>query len=42
MELKGQLKMESHRGAQACASVWRDMLDNKISGQQGIMVSLQD
>jgi hypothetical protein len=42
MELKGQLKMEFHRGAQACASVWRDMLDNKISGQQGIMVSLQE
>ncbi len=42
MELRGQLKMESHRGAQACAGVWRDMLDNKISGQQGIMVSLLD
>ncbi len=41
MELKGQLSMESHRGAQACASVWRDMLDNKISGQQGIMVSMK-
>ena len=42
MELKGQLNMEFHQGVEACAKVWRDMLDNKISGQQGIMVSLQD
>lgn len=42
LQLQGQLRMESHQGTQACASVWRDMLDNKISGRQGIMVSLQD
>lgn len=42
MKLKNQLKMEHHQGADACARVWRDMLDNKISGQQGIMVSLKD
>lgn len=42
LELKGQLNMELHRGAHACASVWRDMLDNKISGQQGIMVALAE
>jgi hypothetical protein len=41
MQLKGQLKVEHHQGAEACASVWRDMLDNKISGQQGIIVSLK-
>jgi len=41
MQLKGQLKMEYHQGAGACATVWRDMLDNKISGQQGIIVSLK-
>ncbi len=42
MQLKGQLKMEYHQGADACARVWRDMLDNKISGQQGIIASLKD
>ncbi|WP_438952529.1 DUF2855 family protein [Porticoccus sp.] len=41
MELKELLKMERHDGAEACAQVWRDMLDNKISGRQGIMVSLR-
>ena len=41
-QLQSQLVMESHRGVDACARVWRDMLDNKISGQQGIMISLQD
>jgi hypothetical protein len=41
-QLQGQLKMEYHRGVDACATVWRDMLDNRISGQQGIMVSLRD
>ena len=40
LELKSQLQMEHHRGAGACADVWRDMLDNKISGRQGIIVSL--
>ncbi|WP_188109600.1 hypothetical protein [Pseudohalioglobus sediminis] len=34
--------MKFHRGAQVCANVWHDVLDNEISGQQGIMVSLQD
>lgn len=42
MKLKDQLKLEFHQGAEACASIWADMLDNKISGQQGIMVSLQE
>lgn len=41
LELKGQLNMQLHDGADACARVWRDMLDNKISGQQAIMVSLR-
>jgi len=41
MQLQALLRMERYSGAEACASVWRDMLDNKISGQQGIMVSLQ-
>jgi len=42
MQLQGQLKMAHYRGAEACASVWRDMLDNRISGQQGTIVSLQN
>lgn len=42
MKLKDQLKLEFHQGGEACASIWADMLDNKISGQQGIMVSLQE
>lgn len=42
MQLKGQLQMEHHQGADACVEVWLAMLDNKISGQQGIMVSLKD
>jgi hypothetical protein len=42
LKLKGQLKMENHQGTEACATIWRDMLDNKISGQQGIMVSLKE
>jgi len=40
MQLQTLVRMESHSGVEACASVWRDMLDNKISGQQGIIVSL--
>jgi len=40
MDLQALLKMESYSGVEACASVWREMLDNKISGQQGIIVSL--
>ena len=42
IKLKDQLKLEFHQGGEACASIWADMLDNKISGQQGIMVSLQE
>ncbi len=41
IELQGLLKAEYYRGVDACASIWRDMLDNKISGQRSIMVSLQ-
>lgn len=40
MQLHGQLKMEYHEGADATAGIWRDLLDNNISGQRGIMVSL--
>ena len=42
LQLQGKLQMEYYQGADACATVWRDMLDNKISGRQGIMVSLKD
>ncbi|WND02991.1 DUF2855 family protein [Temperatibacter marinus] len=38
--LKGQLSVERHQGAEACAQIWLDMLDNKISGKRGILVSL--
>ncbi|MDG1906607.1 MAG: DUF2855 family protein [Arenicella sp.] len=41
LQLKDQLTIEHYQGADACATVWRDMLDNKISGQRGIMVSLR-
>ena len=42
MQLQDQLDLEFHEGADACADIWTDMLDNKISGQQGIMVSLKE
>ena len=41
LKLQGQLSIEHHRGAEACAGIWRDLLDNKVSGQRGVMVSLK-
>ena len=35
------LVMESHRGTEACDAIWQALLDNQISGQRGVMVSLQ-
>jgi hypothetical protein len=33
--------MESHSGAEACDAIWQSLLRNQISGQRGVMVSLQ-
>ena len=35
------LAMESHTGAGACNTVWQALLDNEISGQRGVMLSLR-
>jgi hypothetical protein len=41
MRLAPTLVMESHRGTEACDAIWQALLDNQISGQRGVMVSLQ-
>jgi hypothetical protein len=33
--------MEAYRGAEACDAIWQSLLRNQISGQRGVMVSLQ-
>lgn len=40
MALKNQMTLERIEGADAAADIWRDMLDNKVSGSRGIMISL--
>ena len=40
-ELAPTLAMESHTGAEACNRVWQALLDNEISGQRGVMLSLR-
>ncbi|MEL0162657.1 MAG: DUF2855 family protein [Halieaceae bacterium] len=40
-QLAPTLVMESHRGAEACDAIWQSLLRNQISGQRGVMVSLQ-
>jgi hypothetical protein len=40
-QLAPTLLMESHSGAEACDAIWQSLLRNQISGQRGVMVSLQ-
>jgi len=35
------LLMESHTGVEACDAIWQALLRNQVSGQRGVMVSLQ-
>jgi hypothetical protein len=40
-QLAPTLVMEAYRGAEACDAIWQSLLRNQISGQRGVMVSLQ-
>jgi len=40
-KLAPTLAMELHTGAEACNRVWQALLDNEISGQRGMMLSLR-
>jgi len=40
-QLAPTLLTESHSGAEACDAIWQSLLRNEISGQRGVMVSLQ-
>ena len=40
-QLAPTLLMESHKGADACDAIWQGLLRNQVSGQRGVMVSLQ-
>jgi hypothetical protein len=40
-QLAPTLLMESHSGVEACDAIWQSLLRNQISGQRGVMVSLQ-
>jgi hypothetical protein len=33
--------MESHAGAEACNTIWQALLENQVSGQRGIMLTLR-
>jgi len=35
------LAMESHAGAEACNTIWQALLDNQVSGQRGVMLTLR-
>ena len=41
VSLKGKLDLRFRKGAEVCAENWLQLLDNKVSGQQGILVSLR-
>ena len=40
-QLAPALLMESYKGAEACDAIWQSLLRNQVSGQRGVMVSLQ-
>ena len=40
-QLAPKLLMESHSGAEACDAIWQSLLRNQVSGQRGVVVSLQ-
>jgi hypothetical protein len=39
-QVEGDMTVEWTRGAEDLATLWVDLLDNKISPRQGLMVSL--
>ena len=39
--LSSMLVMESHAGVEACNRTWQALLDNQVSGQCGVMLSLR-
>ncbi len=41
-KLSDLIVMEHHQGADDTQQLWRDLLDNKVSGQRGLMLSLLD
>ena len=40
-QLAPTLLMESHKGAEACDAIWQSLLRNQVSGQRGVIMSLQ-
>ncbi|MDT0596477.1 DUF2855 family protein [Glaciecola petra] len=42
IKLKSLLKNEFHRGTEQAISIWEGLLDNKVDGQRGIMISLNE
>ena len=41
IRLAPTLLIESHSGAEACDASWQSLLRNQVSGQRGVVVSLQ-
>ena len=41
IQLAPTLLMESHSGAESCDAIWQSLLRNQVSGQRGVVVSLQ-
>ena len=41
ISLAGKLDLQRHRGADRCAELWLQLLNNDVSGKQGILMSLQ-
>ena len=41
IRLAPTLLIESHSGAEACDAIWQSLLRNQVSGQHGVVVSLQ-
>jgi hypothetical protein len=35
------LTIEHHAGAEACVELWQALLDNQVSGQRGVMMTLR-
>ena len=41
-KLKSLIAMEYHYGSESTQQLWQDLLNNNVSGQRGLMLSLQD
>jgi len=39
--LSPTLAMESHAGTEACNTIWQALLENQVSGQRGVMLTLR-